>query len=77
MRRKKTFTVEYNYFEPGTRVTPTSGRCPLDIGVVYVVTKCLESRDAGDEAVCFVQGRKTGVSTTYLREVEQCGTLFK
>jgi hypothetical protein len=69
MRRSKTFTVEYNYFEPGTRITPTSNRCPLERGV-YVVTKCIEPRDAQDEAVCFVQGRKTGISTTYLREVD-------
>lgn len=70
MKLSKTFKVEFNYFEPGTRVTPTSSRCPLTMGQVYTVTKCIEPRFYADEAVCFVEGRKTGLSTTYLREVE-------
>lgn len=69
MKRKKTFEVEYNYFEPGTLVRPTSPRCPLYTGI-YKVTKMYEPIDVTDEAICFVDGHSYGISTVYLEEVE-------
>jgi hypothetical protein len=69
-RRVKTFEVEYNYFEPGTRVTPTSVRSVLEEGQVYTITECSHPRFADDRASCFVEGRETGLSTEYLREVK-------
>ncbi|GMU26239.1 MAG: hypothetical protein AMXMBFR16_11440 [Candidatus Uhrbacteria bacterium] len=68
MKRAKTFVVEFNFFTPGTLVTPTSPRCPLESGKVYTVTKCVEPLCYGDEAVVFVEGHEYGVSTEYLRE---------
>lgn len=70
MRRTKTFTVEYNYFEPGTIVTPTSNRGPLAHGETYVVTKCVEPQYAGDECVVLLSGQMYGVNTEYLSEVD-------
>lgn len=69
-RRIKVFEVEYNHFEPGTLVTPTSLRSVLVEGQVYTITKCLPPRFADDRASCFVEGRETGLSTEYLKEVE-------
>jgi hypothetical protein len=69
-RRTAVFEVEYNYFEPGTWVTPTSPRSVLEENVMYKITKCLPPRFADDRASCFVEGRETGVSTEYLRAVE-------
>lgn len=68
MRRIKEFTVEYNYFEPGSKITPTSRRCPLEMGRVYVVEKCIEPRYAVDGCIVFVEGHKYGIDTEYLRE---------
>lgn len=68
MKRSRTFEVAYNYFEPGTYVTPTSERHPLERGKVYKVTACLEPRFADEGCSCFVDDRKTGVTTEYLRE---------
>jgi hypothetical protein len=70
-RRIKAFTVEYNYFEPGARVTPTSMRSVLEEGQVYTITECFHPLYAYDQACCFVEGRETGLSTEYLREVKQ------
>jgi hypothetical protein len=69
-RRTKVFEVEYNYFEPGTRVTPTSVRSVLDEGQVYTITECHHPRGADDRACCCVEGREIGLSTEYLREVK-------
>jgi hypothetical protein len=69
-RRVKVFEVEYNYFEPGTLVTPTSMRSVLEDGQVYTITKCCHPRYADGRASCFVEGRETGLSTEYLREVQ-------
>ena len=69
MRRVKLVELHYNYFEPGTLVTPTSPRHPLDMGKQYVVTQCIEPRYEGDEGVVFVQGRDLGVTSNYLRDV--------
>jgi len=69
MKRTKTFTVEYNYFRPGVKITPTSSRCSLDYGEVYTVIRCIEPKFAGDECVVFVKGRDQGVSTEYFRNV--------
>jgi hypothetical protein len=69
-RRVKVFEVEYNYFEPGTLVTPTSVRSVLEEGQTYTITKCCHPRFADDRASCFVEGRETGLSTEYLKEVK-------
>jgi hypothetical protein len=69
-RCTKVFEVEYNYFEPGTLVTPTSVRSVLDMGQVYTITKCHHPRSADDRACCVVEGRETGLSTEYLKEVK-------
>lgn len=71
MRQVKTFSVEYNWFAPGTVVTPTSNRSPLERGHHYTVTKCLEPKFAGDECVVFVEGREQGVSTNYLKAIDE------
>lgn len=67
MRRSKTF--EYNYFKPGTLVTPTSRQCPLEAERIYKVCRCSEPMFIGDEAICFVEGHETSVSTEHLRAV--------
>lgn len=69
MKRTKTFEIEYNWFEAGTLVTPTSRRCPLEVERVYKVRRCHEPMYAEDKAVVFVDDRETGMSTDYLREV--------
>lgn len=71
MKRTKTFEYTYNYFAPGTLVRPTSPRCSLEDGMAYKVTRCIEPMYAGDKCVIFVEGRKTGVSTEYLTEVDE------
>jgi len=68
MQREKTFTVRFNYFEPGTFITPTSRRSPLKFGAVYRVLETQEPLFAGEEAIVAVQGWRTGVSAEYLRE---------
>lgn len=68
-RRTKTFEVSYNFFEPGTLVTPTSTRSVLRVEQAYRVTKCHEPMYAEDKAICFVSGHPDGVSTEYLRTV--------
>jgi hypothetical protein len=68
MRRTKTFEIEYNYFEPGTIVTPTSKRCPLDAGETYVVSECSGPLEGDQDAIVFVDGHKFGFWSTYLRE---------
>lgn len=72
MRRTKTFTITYNYFEPGTLVVPTSTRCPLVRDDrkrhVFKVTKCYEPNFPGEDGIVFVEGHKNGVETYYLRE---------
>lgn len=71
MRKTKTFKQEYNYFKVGAKITSTSeSRCPLEYGVIYTVVEMLEPSYAGDEAVCFVEGHKYGVTTEYFKEVE-------
>jgi len=70
MKRTKTFTVTFNWFAPGTIVTPTSTRCPLESGKFYVVTECHEPSFPDENAVVFVQGKQIGLSTEYLREAE-------
>jgi hypothetical protein len=72
MRKTKTFDKEYNYFEVGTKITSTSERrCPLEYGVIYIVTEMREPIFPEDDAICFVEGHKFGVSTTYFKEVEE------
>ena len=63
------FEQSYNYFERGTKVRPTSTRCPLREGV-YTVVSCTEPLYPGDEAVCFLEGRECGIMTEYLTEAE-------
>jgi hypothetical protein len=70
MKRNVTFTYEYNYFEPGTKITPASPRSVLEMGVTYTVVSCIAPRYAGDRAIVFVVGHQYGVSTEYLKEVE-------
>lgn len=70
MRRTKTFEKTYKYFEPGTLITPTSNRCPLEYGKIYTVIECSEPMDCMDEAIVFVEGHQYGVRTEYLTEVE-------
>jgi len=73
MKRTKTFTIEYNYFEPGTYVVPTSPRCVLthEDRTLFEVIDCLEPTFAGETSLVFVKGRFHGVDTTYLREATQ------
>jgi len=70
-RRTKTFEVSYNFFEPGTLVTPTSTRSVLNVEQVYLVRECHEPMYAEDAAICFVGGHRCGVSTEYLRTVKE------
>jgi hypothetical protein len=74
MKKIKTFTSEYLYFEPGTLVTPTSHRSSLEYGKTYTVTECHEPRFAGDPSIVFVLGKNTGVSCEYLKEVSDVQT---
>jgi len=73
--RSRTFTVHYNYFEPGTLVTPTSTRSTLKLEHVYRVHSCSEPCYPEDRAICFVsehsngKEHRYGVTTEYLREV--------
>ena len=69
MKRRKTFEVEFEFFDVGAKVVATSPRCPLDMGKVYTVTKCVEPLCYGDSAVVFVEGHAYGVSTEYVREL--------
>lgn len=69
MKVSKTFTIEYNWFHPGSLVEPASSRCPLDPGI-YKVIRCVQPRYYGDTCVAFIEGRTTGISTEYLREIE-------
>lgn len=89
IRRTKTFTFEvhYNYFEPGTLVTPLLDRGVLEKGRIYYVTSCLEPYEYDDEAIVFVKAnpngpprhwaipngpaRQWGVSAANLREVHR------
>lgn len=66
---KKSFEIEYNEFEVGEMVKPTSNRCPLEPGV-YKVTKFIPPMTHEDSAVVFVEGHEYGIETTYLRSVE-------
>lgn len=70
MKRSKTFTVTYNYFEPGTYVTPASQRSVLSHGdgsLLFKVTQCLEPNFPEDTCIVFVKGHRYGVGTEYLR----------
>lgn len=70
MKRSKTFTITFNYFEPGTYVTPTSRRCVLEPGTIHKVIECHEPLFPGEDAIVFVEGKRTGLSTEYLREAK-------
>lgn len=69
--RLKISVERYQIFAPGERVTPSSGRSELDHGKTYVITRCIEPIMPGDGATAFVEGRPTGVSTEYLRSLDQ------
>lgn len=79
VRRTKTFTFEvnYNYFEPGTLVTPISNRSALEQGQIYYVISCLEPHEYDDGAIVFVKpnpdgvSRQWGISAANLREVHR------
>lgn len=70
MKRTKTLEIEYNFFEPGTLVTPGSIGGALEVEHVYRVNECHEPHGEGDMGICFVDGHFHGVSTATLREVE-------
>ena len=70
MRKTRTFEQTYNAFEVGTLVRPSSPRCSLPTDV-YRVISMHPPLYAGDEAICFVEGVATGVSTEYLMEVKE------
>lgn len=67
----RAYEVSYRMFDVGERITPTSNRCPLEMGEVYVVTGCSSPIHGGDDAVVFVEGRPYGVSTEYLTTVKE------
>lgn len=73
MQRQKTFTtvatVVFNYFEPGTFVTPTSSYGPLKFGEVYKVRKTWEPLCVEDEGSQVSLNWLVGTrSTKHLRE---------
>jgi hypothetical protein len=68
LKVKATFQIEYNYFEKGEVITPTSPRSPLTVGTLYTVQETRRPMFYGEEPVVFVVGRDTGVSGEYLRE---------
>jgi len=69
VRRTKTIEIDYNWFEPGTLVTPGTTRCPLNVEHVYRVMECYEPHGEGDMGICFVGGHHHGIATSGLREV--------
>jgi len=76
MQRQKTFTtvatVVFNYFEPGTFVTPTSLCGPLKFGTVYKVRKTWEPLCIEDEgASVSLEGWVGTRSTKHLREATE------
>ena len=71
MKRTKTFSVTYNYFEPGTYVVPTSTRCPLmreGTPPLFKVIDCMEPLFAEERCIVYVEGHKFGVDAAYVRE---------
>jgi hypothetical protein len=70
MIKTVSFTYEYNYFKPGTMVTPTSQKCPLAHGRAYQITRCAGPRKPGQGGTCHVKGRRRGLMTEHLREVQ-------
>jgi hypothetical protein len=75
MIKSVSFTYEYNYFKMGTLVTPTSQKCPLTYGRAYRVLRCAGPRAPGRGGICHVNGRRRGLSTEHLREVQPEETL--
>ncbi len=67
--RTKTFETDYNWFEVGEKVTPTSLRTGrgLEIGKTYIVTSCVAPRNAGDGSVVFVEGQPLGFDAQYFQ----------
>ncbi len=63
-RRTKTFKIEYTYFHPGTKV-----RIIGDAGV-FEVERTAEPLYEGDTAIVFVRGRRHGIETVSVVEVE-------
>lgn len=76
VRRTKTFDIEYNYFEPGTIVTPIDGRGELEHRRHYRVIQCMEPELSDYVCTCYVEDVIEGVfmsnsvMTEYLREVD-------
>ena len=69
MKRTKTFTVEYTYFEPGTKVMLTKPISGLEMGKVYTVTTC-EELEYGDYVVCMLlHGVSFGVNADWFEEI--------
>ena len=68
MKRKKTFEMEYNYFEVDDKVQPASEHCPLMKGI-YTVVHCIEPETMDDECTVFVHGHTTGVNADHTEEI--------
>lgn len=75
MKRTKTFEVEYEWFEPGTKIKPYSPSIARIMGLpdkVFVVLETVEPKLPGDEAIVFIEirGNRFGYSTESFKEVE-------
>ncbi len=68
MKRKKTFEMEYNYFEVGTKIEPFHKDCTLMKGF-YTVCHCQEPETLDDECTVFVEGHSTGINADHMREL--------
>jgi len=69
MRRKKTFEVEFNWFQPGTAITPIDPGY-FETGKTYFVKKCVEPVNPGDDCVVFIEGLDLGYDAGRFKEVE-------
>jgi len=67
MRREKTFTVRFNYFEPGSFVAPIGVRF-LNPVPVCKVTTCWEPSHSNREACLFVEGVADSFPTKDFRD---------
>ena len=76
MKRKKTFELEYNYFEVGTQVVPASEHCPLMRGT-YTVVHCEEPQTIDDECTVFIEGHPTGINADYMKELDDHQKFFQ
>jgi len=75
MRRKKTFEMEYNYFEEGAKVTPTK-ESSLMKGT-YIVIACVEPKILGDECLVYVKGHPNAINAEHMEELDDHQKFFQ